>query len=187
VKWRSNASQSEEAVSLTAKPLAHTLTPSSVSLTNGTGLEIRARTELTTRQDLALIPDKKLTEHLSDLQGPTDRMVCMSQVRRSRLDQGKGALAGSVRSRLASRQLRHFPLISRAEVVFADKQQGFVLLYCHVSQLQLEAANVRSLHTANAECPQCKATGRVPMHHGLRDKECPRCGGRWWVRSPSAR
>jgi hypothetical protein len=21
----------------------------------------------------------------------------------------------------------------------------------------------------------------VPMHHGLRDKECPRCAGRGWI------
>jgi hypothetical protein len=66
-------------------------------------------------------------------------------------------------------------------------EQGFVLLYCHVSQLQLEAANVRALHTANSECPQCKASRRVPMHHGLRDKECPRCGGRGWVRATPGR
>jgi hypothetical protein len=37
-------------------------------------------------------------------------------------------------------------------------EQGFVLLYCHVSQLQLEAANVRGLHnTANTECLQCQS------------------------------
>jgi hypothetical protein len=26
-------------------------------------------------------------------------------------------------------------------------------------------------------------SGRVRMHHGLRDKECPRCGGRGWIRA----
>jgi len=63
-------------------------------------------------------------------------------------------------------------------------EQGFVVLYEHVSKLQLEAsAGVHALHPANTECPQCKGTGRVPMHHGLRDKECPRCGGRGWVKS----
>jgi len=31
--------------------------------------------------------------------------------------------------------------------------------------------------------PPCKGTGRVLMHGGLRDKECPRCGGRGWVKS----
>src|SRR5215469_15164552 len=25
--------------------------------------------------------------------------------------------------------------------------------------------------------PECKGKGRVPMHHGLRGKECPRSGG----------
>jgi hypothetical protein len=29
----------------------------------------------------------------------------------------------------------------------------FVVLYCHVSQLQLEAANARALHNSNTECP----------------------------------
>jgi len=32
------------------------------------------------------------------------------------------------------------------------------------------------------ECPQRKGKARVPMHHGLRDKDCPRRGGRGWVR-----
>jgi hypothetical protein len=64
-------------------------------------------------------------------------------------------------------------------------EQGFVLLHCHVSKLQLEAARgVHALHPANTECPQCKGTARVPMHHGLRDKECPRCGGRGWIKAP---
>jgi DnaJ-class molecular chaperone len=63
-------------------------------------------------------------------------------------------------------------------------EQGFVVIYEHVSKLQLETvAGAHALHPANTECPQCKGTGRVPMHHGLRDKECPRCGGRGWVKS----
>jgi len=58
-------------------------------------------------------------------------------------------------------------------------EQGFAVIYAPVAQLQLEAvAGVHALHPANTKCPQCKGTGRVPMHHGLRDKECPRCGGR---------
>jgi len=32
------------------------------------------------------------------------------------------------------------------------------------------------------ECPQRNGKARVPMHHGLRDKDCPRCGGLGWVR-----
>jgi hypothetical protein len=66
-------------------------------------------------------------------------------------------------------------------------EQGFVILYCHVSKLELEAApGVRALHPANAECPECKGKGRIPMHHGLRDKECPRCRGKGWIRPPSS-
>jgi len=63
-------------------------------------------------------------------------------------------------------------------------EQGFVVIYEHASKLQLETiAGVHALHPANIDCPQCKGTGRVPIHHGLRDKECPRCGGRGWVRA----
>ena len=39
------------------------------------------------------------------------------------------------------------------------------------------------LHRANTACPQCKGSGRVRMHHGLRDKLCLRFGARGWVRS----
>jgi DnaJ-class molecular chaperone len=59
--------------------------------------------------------------------------------------------------------------------------QGSVIIYQHVSKLELEASGTRA--QANAECPQCKGKGRVPMHHGLRDKECPRCGGKGWVKA----
>jgi hypothetical protein len=60
-------------------------------------------------------------------------------------------------------------------------EQGFVLIHQHVSKLQLETDEVR--HPPNIDCPQCKGTGRLPMHHGLRDKECLRCGGRGWVKA----
>jgi hypothetical protein len=60
-------------------------------------------------------------------------------------------------------------------------EQGFVVIHQHVSKLQLETDEVR--HPPNTDCPQCKGTGRVPMHHGLRDKECPRCGGRGWTKA----
>jgi hypothetical protein len=65
-------------------------------------------------------------------------------------------------------------------------EQGFVIIYQHVSKLELEAAPAGAsgpLADNNAECPQCKGAGRVPMYHGLRDKECPRCRGRGWVRA----
>ena len=59
-------------------------------------------------------------------------------------------------------------------------EQGFVVIYQHVSKLELEAHGVRP--QANTESQQCKGKGRVPMHHGLRDKTCDRCGGRGWVK-----
>ena len=63
-------------------------------------------------------------------------------------------------------------------------EQGFVVIYEHVSKLQLEASGgTHALHPANTDCPQCEGKGRVPMHHGLRDKECPRCGGRGWIKA----
>jgi len=60
-------------------------------------------------------------------------------------------------------------------------EQGFVVFYEHVSKLQLET--VAGTHPANRDCPTCQGKGRVPMHGGLRDKECLRCGGRGWIKS----
>jgi hypothetical protein len=60
-------------------------------------------------------------------------------------------------------------------------EQGFVVVYAPVAQLQLETADVRV--QTNTECPQCQGKARVPIHGGLRDKECPRCGGRGWIKS----
>jgi hypothetical protein len=57
-------------------------------------------------------------------------------------------------------------------------EQGFVLVYCHVSQLQLEAANARSLRAANTEClslkfEQLRSTkGLLPT---LLVRPCPQC------------
>jgi len=31
------------------------------------------------------------------------------------------------------------------------------------------------------------AEAYAPMHHGLRDKECPRCGGRGWIKAMPGR
>jgi hypothetical protein len=60
-------------------------------------------------------------------------------------------------------------------------EQGFVIIYEHVSKLHLEHAAAPQARMMD-ECPQCHGKARVPMHHGLRDKDCPRCGGRGWVR-----
>jgi DnaJ-class molecular chaperone len=69
-------------------------------------------------------------------------------------------------------------------------EQAFVVIYAHVSKLELEtpagaSAGFRGVIAENTECPQCQASGRVPMYHGLRDKECPRCRGRGWIKSKS--
>src|SRR5262245_13635026 len=58
-------------------------------------------------------------------------------------------------------------------------EQKFVVIHAHVSELQLETARVQELQ--NADCPECK--GEVPQHGGLRQKTCPRCNGRGWVRA----
>jgi hypothetical protein len=64
-------------------------------------------------------------------------------------------------------------------------EQGFVVVHCHVSNLQLE--NVAGMHPANVDCPECKGTGHVPIHGGLRQKNCPNCSGRGWIRGTPAR
>jgi hypothetical protein len=66
-------------------------------------------------------------------------------------------------------------------------EQGFIVLHCHVSRLQLEAPKAASLHLANVDCPQCQGSGNVPMHGGLRQKSCPRCGARGWIKAPVGR
>src|SRR5215510_4191906 len=59
-------------------------------------------------------------------------------------------------------------------------EQGFVLIYAHVSKLELETDSVRAQAQPNAACPQCNGDGHVPQHGGLRQKTCPRCNGRGW-------
>ena len=55
-------------------------------------------------------------------------------------------------------------------------EQDFAVIYAPVAKLQLESVtSVHALHPANTDCPECEGKGRVPMHHGLRDKESPRC------------
>jgi hypothetical protein len=66
-------------------------------------------------------------------------------------------------------------------------EQSFLIIYAHVTKLQLEAATVHALHPVNTECPECKGSGLVDQHGGLRQKSCPRCGGRGWVKAPLGR
>jgi hypothetical protein len=65
-------------------------------------------------------------------------------------------------------------------------EQGFAIIYAHVSKLELETTGMRA-PAANTECPMCKGSGHVPMHSGLRQKDCPRCGGRGWIRATPGR
>jgi len=50
-------------------------------------------------------------------------------------------------------------------------EQGFVVIYAHISKLQLE--NVADVHPANTECPTCQGKARVPIHGGLREQRMP--------------
>jgi hypothetical protein len=59
-------------------------------------------------------------------------------------------------------------------------EQRFVIVHCHVSKLQLETRDLRTV-TESMSCPNCDGTGNVPMHGGLRQKDCPRCRGRGWA------
>jgi hypothetical protein len=46
-------------------------------------------------------------------------------------------------------------------------EQGFAVVHCHVSRLQLESQELRTV-VENRSCPDCDGTGNVPMHGGLR-------------------
>jgi hypothetical protein len=62
-------------------------------------------------------------------------------------------------------------------------EQGFTIVHAHVSKLQLETVTgAHGLHPANVECRDCKGTGQVDQHGGLRQKMCWRCAGREWLR-----
>jgi hypothetical protein len=64
-------------------------------------------------------------------------------------------------------------------------EQGFAIIYAHVSELQVETVTAaHGLHPANVDCPDCKGTGQVDQHGGLRKKSCFRCNGRGWVKAP---
>jgi hypothetical protein len=59
-------------------------------------------------------------------------------------------------------------------------EQGFVVVHAHVSKLTLEAREGRPV-VENRSCPDCNGSGHVPMHGGLREKDCWRCRGRGWL------
>jgi DnaJ-class molecular chaperone len=66
--------------------------------------------------------------------------------------------------------------------------QGFVIDYEHVSKLDIEIpTGNHGLRPANVECPDCKGTGQVDQHGGLRQKSCCRCAGRGWVKALAGR
>ena len=67
-------------------------------------------------------------------------------------------------------------------------QQGFAVIYVPPTQLELEMSSggLDGAQRANAECPECHGDGHVPRHGGLRQKTCPRCNGRGWIRAPPA-
>jgi hypothetical protein len=57
--------------------------------------------------------------------------------------------------------------------------QGFVIVYAHESKLDIEIpTGTHGLHPANTECADCKGSGQVDQHGGLRQKSCWRCAGR---------
>jgi hypothetical protein len=77
-------------------------------------------------------------------------------------------------------EVGHLRLALRALLV----DQGFVVIHAHVSKLNLEnPIGTHGLHPANTECPDCKGTGQVNQHGGLRQKSCWRCAGRGWIKA----
>jgi hypothetical protein len=90
--------------------------------------------------------------------------------------QGLGPWQGSKEGEVRTLRLPHRVMLA---------EQGFAVIYQHVSKLELEAPGMRA--QANAECPTCKGTARMMMHHGLKDKECPRCAGRGWIKATPGR
>jgi hypothetical protein len=51
--------------------------------------------------------------------------------------------------------------------------QGFVIVYEHVSKLDIEIpTGNRGLRPANVECTDCKGSGQVDQHGGLRQNSC---------------
>jgi hypothetical protein len=89
-----------------------------------------------------------------------------------------GPWTGSKEGEVARRRLPYRTLLS---------EQGFMIVYAHVSRLNLEAPNGPHALREQTECPDCKGTGDVDQHGGLRKKTCWRCAGRGWVKAPAKR
>jgi len=66
-------------------------------------------------------------------------------------------------------------------------EQGFTIVYAHISKLNLEAPTGPPVLREHAECPDCKGCGEVGQHGGLRKKACWRCAGRGWIKAPVGR
>jgi hypothetical protein len=83
-------------------------------------------------------------------------------------------------------EVGHLRLALRSPLI----DQGFVIVHAHVSKLNLEkpiGSHHGLLHPANVECADCKGTGQVDHHGGLRQKSCWRCAGRGWIRATLGR
>ena len=63
-------------------------------------------------------------------------------------------------------------------------EQGFTIVYAHITKLNLEAPTGPPVLRGQAECPDCKGSGEVDQHGGLRKKACWRCAGRGWIKAP---
>jgi hypothetical protein len=66
-------------------------------------------------------------------------------------------------------------------------EQGFTIIYVHISKLNLEAPSGLPVLRGQAECPDCRSSGEVDQHGGLRKKTCWRCAGRGWIKAPTGR
>ena len=56
-------------------------------------------------------------------------------------------------------------------------EQGFTIVYAHISKLNLEASTGQPVLRGQAECPDCRGSGEVDR----------RCGGRGWIKAPVGR
>jgi len=62
-----------------------------------------------------------------------------------------------------------------------------VIVYADVSKLNIvnPIGGTRSLYPATLECPDCKGSGQVDQHGGLRQKTCWRSRRAWTDQGPS--